>query len=343
MTSSTPTDKLVAQVANELNENNSGAMDQIRRLVETVGEDFVQEILEKTREVENKGGMFVANDREARRRTPGGVFFHLVKEQITEEHKKIVFPSMPHKKKVVPIEIGPEASLFAHQASGKLKVEDAENKEKFGQIAQLCGPELARSVLEIVTDMESQEGVRRPDGTRRSPGEAFMYIASRRMTNEQRQRIWPNMPDELRPPKKKTPPPPPRAAAKPRRTPAPAGAATTAKLTLIGIPAEIYRGPGYVAFTLTSFRVPNLPRELPAPSENTSYRVYVPERSWDRLVGSSGEITESLIIEGYPAFDPEDGIAVYAVALKTRMNRPDRPERPGSYSSYSRDRDSYPR
>ncbi|HNB54356.1 MAG TPA: hypothetical protein PK530_20590, partial [Anaerolineales bacterium] len=145
------------------------------------------------------------------------------------------------------------------------------------------------------------------------------------------------------PPKKKTPPPPPRAAANPRRTPAPAGAATTAKMTLIGIPAEIYRGPGYVAFTLTSFRVPNLPRELPAPSENTSYRVYVPERSWDRLVGSSGEIAESLIIEGYPAFDPEDGIAVYAVALKTRMNRPDRPERPGSYSSYSRDRDSYPR
>ncbi|MCB9136139.1 MAG: hypothetical protein H6636_11980, partial [Anaerolineales bacterium] len=111
------------------------------------------------------------------------------------------------------------------------------------------------------------------------------------------------------------------------------------KMTLIGIPAEIYRGPGYVAFTLTSFRVPNLPRELPAPAENTSYRVYVPERSWDRLVGASGEITESLIIEGYPAFDADEGISVYAVALKTRMNRPERP----SYGSYSRDRDSYSR
>ncbi|HNB55197.1 MAG TPA: phosphorylated adapter RNA export RNA-binding domain-containing protein, partial [Anaerolineales bacterium] len=210
MTSSTPSDKLVQQVANELNENNSGAMDQIRRLIETAGEDFVQEILEKTREVENKGGMFVTNEREARRRTPGGVFFHLVKENLDTEQKKVVFPSMPHKKKVTPIEVGPEASLFAHQASGKLKVDDPEHKEIFSQIAQLCGQDLARSVLEIVTDMEAQEGVRRPDGTRRSPGEAFMYIASRRMTNEQRQRIWPNMPDELRPPKKKTPPPPPR-------------------------------------------------------------------------------------------------------------------------------------
>ncbi|MCI0556940.1 MAG: hypothetical protein MN733_00470, partial [Nitrososphaera sp.] len=192
------------------------------------------------------------------------------------------------------------------------------------QIAQLCGIDLAKTALEIVTDMETQEGVRRSDGTRRSPGEALLYIASRRMSNEQRQRIWPNMPEELRPPKKKGVTAP-RAAAKPRRTPAPAGAATTAKITLIGVPSDVFRGPGYVAFTLTSFRVPNLPRELPAPSENTSYRVYIPERTWDRIVGSSGELTEGLIIEGYPAFDPEDGIAVYSVAVKTRMNRPDRP------------------
>lgn len=336
MTSSTSVNELAEKVASELAETNSGALEQIQRLIEVAGEDFVYEILEKTKEIENKGGMFVANEREARRRTPGGVFFHLVKEQITEEQKKIVFPSLPHKKKAPPIEIGPEAQLFAHQASGKLHEEDGEIKEKMAQIAQLCGTDLARSVLEIVTDMESQEGVRRSDGTRRTPGEAFLYIASRRMSNEQRQRIWPNLPDELRPPKKKTPPPPPRTSAKPRRTPAPSGAATTAKITLIGIPADVYRSSGYVAFTLTSYRVPNLPRELPAPAENTSYRVYVPERSWDRIIGSSGEITESLIIEGYPAFDPEDGISVYAVAVKTRMSRPDR-DRPSSYSSYSRD------
>lgn len=339
MASSTPISELAKNIGKELNEDNSGALEQIQRLLDATGEEFVEEILEKTRDIENRGGMFITTEHEARRRTPGGVFFHLVKEDIPEEHKKVVFPSLPRKKKVVPIEIGPEASLFAHQASGKLKVESAEDKEKFAQIAQLCGTTLANSALEIVSDMEEQEGVRRPDGTRRSPGEAFMYIASRRMTNEQRQRIWPHMPDELRPPKKKTPPPPPRSAAKPRRTPAPAGAATTAKMTLIGIPAEIFRGPGYVAFTLTSFRVPNLPRELPAPAENTSYRVYVPERSWDRLVGSSGEIAESLIIEGYPTLDPDEGIAVYAVALKTRMSRPERP----SYNSYSRDRDSYSR
>jgi hypothetical protein len=332
MTSSTLPSELAAQIASELNEVNSGAMEQIHRLIEIAGEDLVQSLLEKTREIENKGGMFVTSDNEARRRTPGGVFFYLVKEQITEDQRKIVFPSLPRKKKIIPIEIGPEAQLFAHQAIGKLREDNPEKKETFAQIAQLCGVDLAKTALEIVTDMETQEGVRRSDGTRRPPGEAFLYIASRRMSNEQRQRIWPHLPEELRPPKKKGTTAA-RATAKPRRTPVPAGAATTAKITLIGVPSDVFRGPGYIAFTLTSFRVPNLPRELPSPPENTSYRVYIPERSWDRIAGATGELTEGLIIEGYPAFDPQDGIAVYAVTVKTRMNRPDRP---GGASSYQR-------
>ena len=332
-----PSEKAL-QIADQLSETNPGALEQIQRLIEVTGEDFVQGLLDKTLEIENKGGMFVTNEDEARRRSPGGVFLHLAKEQISEEHKKIVFPSLPRKKKVEPIDITPEAQLFAHQAAGKLHEEDQAQKEVFAQIAALCGVNLAKTALEIVTDMETQEGVRRPDGTRRSPGEAFLYIASRRMTNEQRQRIWPIMPDELRPSKKKGATPSARtaASAKPRRTPVPAGAATTAKITLIGVPAEIFRGPGYVAFTLTSFRVPNLPRELPSPAENTNYRVYVQERNWDRIV-STGELAEGLIIEGYPAFDPTDGISVYAVIVKTRSNRPSGPP------TYQRDRDSYQR
>jgi hypothetical protein len=337
MIATTLLNEIAQQVARQLNEKNPGAVEQIHRLLEVTSEDFVQALLEKTLEIEAKGGMFVTSETEARRRSPGGVFFHLAKENITEEQKKIVFPSLPRKKKVQPIEISPEAQLFAHQAAGKLHEEDPERKEIFAQIAALCGLPLAKTALEIVTDMETQEGVRRPDGTRRSPGEAFLYIASRRMTNEHRQRIWPVMPDELRPPKKKSTAPARTPTAKPRRTPVPAGAATTAKITLIGLPSEVFRGPGYVAFTLTSFRVPNLPRELPTPVENTSYRVYVPERNWDRLTGASGELTEGLIIEGFPAFDPEDGISVYALMVKTRSSRPSGPP------SYQREREPYPR
>ena len=336
MTSSTPPSELATQIARELNETNPGALDQINRLIEVTGEDFVQSLLEKTQDIENKGGMFLSSEEEARRRTPGGVFFYLVKEQITEDQKKIVFPTLPKKKKVQPIEIYPEAQLFAHQAAGNLREDDPARKETFAEIAQLCGVDLAKTALEIVTDMETQDGVRRPDGTRRSPGEAFLYIASRRMTNEQRQRIWPIMPDELRPPKKQNAAPARTAAAqKPRRTPVPAGAATTAKITLIGVPSDVFRGPGYVAFTLVSFRVPNLPRELPSPAENTSYRVYIPERNWDRIASNPAELADGLIIEGYPAFDPKDGIAVYAVIVKTRSSRP---EGPPSYK-----RESYQR
>ncbi len=340
MNSPIPASELATQIASQLNETNPGALEQINRLIEVTGEDFVQSLLDKTQEIENTGGMLASGKGEARRRSPGGVFFYLVKEQITEDQRKIVFPSLPRKKKIQPIEITPEAQLFAHQTAGKLREDDPARKETFAQIAQLCGVDLAKTALEIVTDMETQEGVRRPDGTRRSPGEAFLYIASRRMSNEQRQRIWAEMPEELRPPKKKRTTATRAVASKPRRTPVPAGAATIAKITLIGVPAEVFRGPGYIAFTLTSFKVPNLPRELPIPAENTNYRVYVPERSWDRIAGNIAELSEGLIIEGYPAFDPKDGIAVYAVTLKTRMDRPDRPDRP---SSYQREREPYQR
>ena len=42
------------------------------------------------------------------------------------------------------------------------------------------------------------------------------------------------------------------------------------------------------------------------------------ERSWERVTDS--DLAEGIIIEGFPAFDPEDGIAVYAVGVKTRSS-----------------------
>ena len=314
--------ELTKDIADKLNEMNSGALKQIQSVTEVAGEEFARSLLEETYEIEEKGGMMVESEGEMRRRSPGGVFFYLVKERLSEEQRKIVFPSLPRKKKAIPIVIEPEAQLFAHQAANKLKEVDPDRKEYFAKIAQLGGSDLVKEALDIVIDMENQDGLRRPDGTRRSPGEAFLYIASRRLTNEDRQRIWPILPEELRPPKKKSPVTTRQTAKKPRKTPIPVGAATTAKITLIGRPSELFHGPGYVAFTLKSFRVPNLPRGLPAPVENTSYRVYILEKNWERV---AEEAQEGLIIEGYPAFDPEDGIAVYAVSLKTRSNRPDRP------------------
>ena len=320
--SSDSINELATGIARELNETNPGAIEQIQKLLEVTDENFVQSLLQQTKEIENAGGMLIEGDEE-RRRTPGGVFFILVKQQLTEEQRKIVFPSLPKKKKKIPIIIEPEAQLFAHQAVGKLKESDPEQKTIIAQIAQLGGVNLAKTALDTVLEMEEQEGLRRPDGTRRSSAEAFLYIASRRLTNEDRQRIWPTLPDELRPAKKKSASAPrgQGAQAKPRRTPFPAGAATTAKITLIGRPSDIFRGPGYIAFTLTSLRTPNLPRGLPTPPENTSYRIYVHERTWERV--TENDLAEGIIIEGFPAFDPEDGIAVYAVIIKTRSGRPE--------------------
>lgn len=236
---------------------------------------------------------------------------------------KVVFPSKPKKKKPrPPIEVSPQAQLFAHQAVGKLKDDNPQNKETIGKIAQVCGVELSQSVLDTVTDIESQDGLRRTDGTRRSSGEAFLYIASRRMTVEQRNQVWPVLPEELRPPKTKQTT---LSIPKPKRSPSPDGVATTAKLTLIGRPETVERRPGFVSFLLKNMRPPGLPSGLPHPDENTFYRVYVQDKQWDRVSNVLSNPNDSLLIEGFPALDKDQKIAVFASIVKSRFAKKSNP------------------
>lgn len=64
----------------------------IRRIIQVRGLDFAEELLAKTLEIEANGGLMVKEG--DRRRTPGGVFLLLAKEQLTEEEQQRVFPHM---------------------------------------------------------------------------------------------------------------------------------------------------------------------------------------------------------------------------------------------------------
>lgn len=65
----------------------------VQRVVEVLGESRTEEIFQKTIEVEGQGGLPTANAE--RRRTPGGVFFKLVKEHATREERKAIFAAPP--------------------------------------------------------------------------------------------------------------------------------------------------------------------------------------------------------------------------------------------------------
>lgn len=86
---------LVEEIAHALTEKN---VELIKTAVEVIGAERAQALLQQALAVEAQGGMLTSD--ESRRRTPGGVFFQLVRKGISKEERKAIFPVVrPPKKK----------------------------------------------------------------------------------------------------------------------------------------------------------------------------------------------------------------------------------------------------
>jgi hypothetical protein len=72
----------------------------VQRVVEVLGASRTEDLFQQTLAVENEGGLQTVDSE--RRRTPGGVFFKLVKEQSTREERKAIFAAPPGTKKEPP-------------------------------------------------------------------------------------------------------------------------------------------------------------------------------------------------------------------------------------------------
>lgn len=83
-----------ARIAKLLGEEHSKPRRQIRKLGKILGIEGLQKLHEGTLEVEASGGMFL--EREGRRRSPGGVFFALSRDLLTDEQFQFVFHRAKH-------------------------------------------------------------------------------------------------------------------------------------------------------------------------------------------------------------------------------------------------------
>ncbi len=75
---------IVDEIAVQLGETEEEPRRQIKRAMRVLGEERTRSLVAQTLEVEAAGGLMLPN--ESRRRTPGGVFFHLMRANI--EHKE---------------------------------------------------------------------------------------------------------------------------------------------------------------------------------------------------------------------------------------------------------------
>ena len=94
------------------------------------------------------------------------------------------------------------------------------------------------------------------------------------------------------------------------------------KITLVGRPGPIKTmRDGYLMTTMENTKVPSLPKGLPAPpTVRTSYTVYITPKQWTKVAEALRNPEDSLIVEGFPAYDPLlEGIAVFATNVTTKL------------------------
>lgn len=81
------------QIARELGERATPPVLQIRRIVKVLGVERAQAFAQEALAVEAEGGLLVPDG--SRRRTPGGVFFHLVKARVKARERWLLFRRPP--------------------------------------------------------------------------------------------------------------------------------------------------------------------------------------------------------------------------------------------------------
>jgi len=80
------------EIATQLGETDRGPLGQVGRVVGRLGADRARTFLARTQEIEAAGGLLLPDG--SRRRTPGGVFFHLVRadDTLSREDRVSIFP-----------------------------------------------------------------------------------------------------------------------------------------------------------------------------------------------------------------------------------------------------------
>ena len=86
----TPT---VAAIAAQLGETEQLPQRQIARALTTLGEERVRGLVARALAIEAQGGLMLPDG--SRRRTLGGVFFQLLRKDVTPAERRVIFPPQP--------------------------------------------------------------------------------------------------------------------------------------------------------------------------------------------------------------------------------------------------------
>jgi hypothetical protein len=82
--------QLAQQIADQLGETEATPRAQIRRMLQTIGPERTQAFVQQALETEANGGILLPDG--SRKRTRGGVFFRLVRDQVSDAERRAIWP-----------------------------------------------------------------------------------------------------------------------------------------------------------------------------------------------------------------------------------------------------------
>ncbi len=88
--------EVATTIATKLGETDLQPITQIRRIVYRLGADVALALLDEAMQVEADGGMMLHDG--SRRRSPGGVYFYVVRGRVSAEDGAFIFPSFSRTK-----------------------------------------------------------------------------------------------------------------------------------------------------------------------------------------------------------------------------------------------------
>ncbi len=145
---------LIQEIATTLNESN---IPLLQTVLATIGLERARAFLEKTVEVEAGGGLLVRN--KSRRRTPGGVFFQLIREGVNRKERTLIFANQnPQADPNAPAPTPPVKPLTWAQAQGiAIKLLSASKGEATVKLTLIGRPkQIAKAQACIVCMMEGR-------------------------------------------------------------------------------------------------------------------------------------------------------------------------------------------
>jgi hypothetical protein len=143
--------ELAAEIADQLGEIEDEPRGTILRAVQRLGSVAARGLLEETQAIEAQGGLWLGD--RSRRRTPGGVFFYLVRQRAEKPDRLAIF--YPEYEQIIPLTLDELGTLLADAAQWPRVPAQRVRFRLSGRPANIPPPDLPDGTPYVIFNLES--------------------------------------------------------------------------------------------------------------------------------------------------------------------------------------------